>query len=290
MGCAMMGGGCYTVLRRRVLAPNIKEMDIYAPRIAKAAKPGQFIMVMVDERGERIPLTLVDWSSAEGWVRVVFLEVGVSTVKLGLSEPGKSLYYVSGPHGVPTQISRFGTVLVVGGGVAIAAAYPIARAFKEVGNRVISIIGAKSSNLLIYEDVIGGVSDEMYIATDDGSRGFRGFTSDLLENLLANGLTPDLIWMVGPAVMMRACSGIAKKYGVKAVASLNPIMVCGMGMCGACRVRVGGRMRFACFEGPEFDASSVEWDELILRLQMYREEERLSLKLLLEKVGGGYSG
>lgn len=285
----MVGREHYTILKRRILAPNIKEMDIYAPRIVRAAKPGQFIMVMVDERGERIPLTLVDWSGEEGWIRVVFLEVGVSTLKLGLCEPGKSLYYVSGPHGVPTQISRFGTVLVVGGGVAIAAAYPIARAFKEVGNRVISIIGAKTSSLLIYEDMMRRVSDEVYIATDDGSKGFKGFTSDVLENLLSDGLKPDLIWMVGPVAMMKACSSVAKRYGVRAVASLNPIMVCGMGMCGACRVRVGGRIRFACFEGPEFEVSNIEWDELIRRLQMYREEEQLSLKLFLEKIGGGYN-
>ncbi len=285
------GGGkklanSYRVLRKRILASGIKEMDIYAPRIARVAMPGQFIMVMADEGGERIPLTLVDWSKVEGWIRIVFQEVGVSTMKLGLFEPGESLYYVSGPHGTPTHVSKLNTVVIVAGGVAIAAAYPIAKAFRDVGSRVISIIGAKNSSLLIYEEEIKSVSTEIHISTDDGSRGIRGFTSDVLESLLASGLKPDLVWMVGPTIMMKVCSAIAKRYGVRAVASLNPIMVCGMGMCGACRIRVDGRIRFACFEGPEFDASSVEWDELILRLQMYREEEQLSLKRFLE--GGGH--
>ncbi len=278
----------YTILGKRILAPGIKEMEIYAPRIARAAMPGQFVMVIVDERGERIPLTLVDWNRSEGWIRIVFQEVGVSTIKLGLLEPGEYLHHVSGPHGIPTHISRFGDVVIVGGGVAIAAAYPIAKAFKDVGNKIISIIGAKNSSLLVYEDEVGSVSDEIYISTDDGSRGVRGFTSDVLRNLLANGSKPHLIWMVGPTIMMKVCSDIAKKYGVKAIASLNPIMVCGMGMCGACRVRVAGRIRFACFEGPEFDASTIEWDELMLRLQMYRAEEQSSLKTFLER--GGYIG
>jgi len=274
----------WQILRKRSIAPNIKEMDVYAPKIAKVAKPGQFVIVMVDEYGERIPLTLVDWNGSEGWIRIVFAEVGVSTMKLGSLDLGKSIYYVLGPLGVPTHIDKFGTVVVVGGGVAIAAAYPIAKAFKEVGNKVISIIGAKTSNLLIYEEEMQSVSDELYISTDDGSRGYRGFISHVLENLLESGLRPSLIWMVGPAIMMKICSDIAKKYNVKAIASLNPIMVCGMGMCGACRVKVAGKIRFTCFEGPEFDALNVDWDELLLRLKMYKEEEQLSLKLFLSKV------
>jgi ferredoxin--NADP+ reductase len=265
------------VLSKKVLAPNVKEMDVYIPRIARVAKPGQFVIVMPDEKGERIPLTLVDWNSFEGWIRLVFLEIGVTTYKLGLKEVGESLYYIVGPLGNPTYVGKFGTVIIVGGGVGIPAAYPIARAFKEVGNYVISIIGARTSKLLIYEDRIREVSNEVHVTTDDGSKGFKGFTSDMLANLLESGLKPDLIWMVGPAPMMKSCSAIAKKYGVKAVASLNPIMVCGMGMCGACRVTVAGRTRFACFEGPEFDADKVDWDELIKRLNMYRKEEQEAL-------------
>jgi ferredoxin--NADP+ reductase len=264
-------------LRKNVLAPNIKEMDIYAPRIAKIARPGQFVIVMPDERGERIPLTLVDWSPTEGWIRLVFLEIGVSTYKLGLKEFGEQFYYIAGPLGNPTHINKFGSVMVIGGGVGVPAAYPIARAFKEAGNYVISIIGARTSNLLVYEDRIRAVSDEVYVATDDGSKGFKGFTSDILVNILENRVKPDLIWMVGPAPMMKTCSSIARKYGIKAIASLNPIMVCGMGMCGACRVTVDGKTRFTCFEGPEFEADKVDWDELIKRLAMYRMEEQEAL-------------
>jgi NAD(P)H-flavin reductase len=267
----------HRVLSKRALAPNIKEIDVYAPRIARAAKPGQFVIVMPDEKGERIPLTLVDWSASEGWVRLVFLEIGVTTHKLGLKETGELLYHIAGPLGNPTHVDKFGTVIVIGGGVGIPAAYPIARAFKEAGNYVISIIGARTSKLLVYEDRIREVSDEVHVATDDGSKGFKGFASDVLAKLLENDVAPNLIWMVGPALMMKSCSIIAKKRGVRAVASLNPIMVCGMGMCGACRVTVGGRTRFACFEGPEFEASEVDWDELLKRLTMYRNEEKEAL-------------
>ncbi|MEM2220283.1 MAG: sulfide/dihydroorotate dehydrogenase-like FAD/NAD-binding protein [Ignisphaera sp.] len=248
----MYGATRYTVLKKRVLAPKIKEIDIYSPRIARA---GQFVMVMVDRKGERILLTLVDWDREGRWIRVVFQEVGVSTIKLGLVDVGENLYHVSGPHGVPTHISRFGTVAVVGGGVAIAALYPVARAFKEAGNRVVAIIGAKSSDLLIYEDEVRSVCDELYISTDDGSRGIRGYVSSALEKIVSEGLKPDLVWIVGPTAMMKACSSVARRYGV---ASLNPIMVCGMGMCSACRVRVYGRTRFTCLEGPEFDALGVD--------------------------------
>jgi ferredoxin--NADP+ reductase len=267
----------HRVLSKRALAPNIKEIDVYAPRIARAAKPGQFVIVMPDEKGERIPLTLVDWSASEGWVRLVFLEIGVTTHKLGLKEAGELLYHIADPLGNPTHVDKFGTVIVIGGGVGIPAAYPIARAFKEAGNYVISIIGARTSKLLVYEDRIREVSDEVHVATDDGSKGFKGFASDVLAKLLENDVAPNLIWMVGPALMMKSCSIIAKKRGVRAVASLNPIMVCGMGMCGACRVTVGGRTRFACFEGPEFEASEVDWDELLKRLNMYRNEEKEAL-------------
>jgi ferredoxin--NADP+ reductase len=267
----------HRVLSKRALAPNIKEIDVYAPRIARAAKPGQFVIVMPDEKGERIPLTLVDWSASEGWVRLVFLEIGVTTHKLGLKEAGELLYHIAGPLGNPTHVDKFGTVIVIGGGVGIPAAYPIARAFKEAGNYVIAIIGARTSKLLVYEDRIREVSDEVHVATDDGSKGFKGFASDVLAKLLENDVAPNLIWMVGPALMMKSCSIIAKKRGVRAVASLNPIMVCGMGMCGACRVTVGGRTRFACFEGPEFEASEVDWDELLKRLNMYRNEEKEAL-------------
>ncbi len=276
----------YEVLRITELAPHIKEMDVYVPLIARSAKAGQFVIVIPDEKGERIPLTLVDWSHSEGWIRLVFLEVGVSTFKLGMKKVGDRLYHVAGPLGNPTHVTKYGKVVVIGGGVAIAAAYPVARAFKEAGNYVVSIIGARSANLLIYEEQIKSVSDEVVITTDDGSRGMKGFTSDALRELLNNGLKPDLIWLVGPAPMMKACTLVAKEFKLtNVVASLNPIMVCGMGMCGACRVRVGGRIRFTCYEGPEFNALEVDWDELLSRLKMYRKEEELALKLFKDRFG-----
>lgn len=276
----------YEVLRVKELAPNIKEMDVYAPLVAGSAKAGQFVIVIPDEKGERIPLTLVDWSSKEGWIRLVFLEVGVSTLKLGLKKRGDRLYHVAGPLGNPTHIKKYGKVVIIGGGVAIAAAYPVARALKDAGNYIISVIGARSANLLIYENEVRSVSDEVIITTDDGSKGLKGFTSDALRKLLEDGLKPDLVWMVGPAPMMRACTYVVKEFGISnAIASLNPIMVCGMGMCGACRVKVGGKIRFTCYEGPEFNALEVDWDELIARLKMYRHEEAEALKLFKSRLG-----
>lgn len=274
----------YEVLALRQLAPNIKEMDIYAPKIARSAKPGQFVIVMACEEGERIPLTLVDWNGNEGWIRIVFSEVGASTRILGQKNVGDKLYCVLGPLGNPTCIGRFGTIAIVAGGVAISAAYPVARAFKAKGNKVFTFLGARSSNLLIYVDKLAKVSDEIHISTDDGSLGFSGFVTQLLETAIMNGLRPDLIWTVGPTHMMKTCSDVAKKWNLKVIASLNPIMVCGIGMCGACRVKVSGAIRFTCVEGPEFDATKVDWNELIQRLSMYREEEKLALSSILTKV------
>ncbi|MEM4576136.1 MAG: sulfide/dihydroorotate dehydrogenase-like FAD/NAD-binding protein [Candidatus Nezhaarchaeales archaeon] len=273
----------YEVLALRQLAPNIKEMDVYAPKIARYAKPGQFVIVMACGEGERIPLTLVDWDGNEGWIRMVFSEVGASTHILGQKNVGDKLYCVLGPLGNPTRVGRFGAIAVVAGGVAVSAAYPVARAFKAEGNKVLAFLGARSSNLLIYVDKLATVSDEIHISTDDGSLGFSGFVTQLLEATIMKGLRPDLIWTVGPAHMMKACSDVAKKWNLKAIASLNPIMVCGIGMCGACRVKVDGTIRFTCVEGPEFDATKVDWDELIQRLSMYREEEKLALSSILTK-------
>ncbi|MEM3974123.1 MAG: sulfide/dihydroorotate dehydrogenase-like FAD/NAD-binding protein [Ignisphaera sp.] len=275
----------FEIINRKNLTEGIVEMDVHAPRVACAARPGQFVIVMACEECERIPLTLVDWSCRGGWIRLVFQEVGVSTYKLGMMDVGERLYHVAGPLGNPTHIDKFGTVAIVAGGVAIAAAYPIARAFKEAGNTVVSFIGARNSRLLIYRDHIAKISDEVHISTDDGSEGFKGFVTQLLEKRLADGFKPDLVWVVGPAPMMRSCSVVTKRFGVKTIASLNPIMVCGMGMCGACRVRIKNEIRFTCVDGPEFDAWDVDWDELLHRLSAYREEESYALKLFLESRG-----
>lgn len=275
-------GIIFEVLSIRELAKNVKEIDIYAPRIACSVKPGQFVIVMSCRECERIPLSVADWNCREGWIRIVFLEIGVSTYKLGEKKCGDSLYHVAGPLGNSTHIDKLGTIAIVAGGVAIAAAYPVAKAFKEAGNKVVSFIGAKSVSLLIYKNKIESVSDEIHIATDDGSYGFKGFVTQLLETQFEKGFKPDLVWVIGPALMMKNCSEIVKKWGVKSVASLNPIMVCGMGMCGACRIKVKDKVKFTCIDGPEFNATDVDWDELIQRLSTYSNEEKYALNLYIE--------
>ena len=274
----------YEILEKRVLASRIKEIRIYAPLIAKSAKAGQFVIIIPDKYGERIPLTLVDWSRSEGWIKLVFLETGVSTIKLGLKRVGDRVYHVVGPLGNPSKIDYYGKVLLIGGGVANAALYPIARELKRKGNYIVAAIGARSSSVLIYEDELRSICDEVYVSTDDGSKGFKGYVSQLVDELLRKNSRYDIAWIIGPAPMMRECSKVTKKYGIKAYASLNSLMVCGMGMCGACRVRVGGSVKFTCIDGPEFEAHEVEWDEMINRLNMYREDERKALQILLSRI------
>lgn len=252
-------------------------MVISAPLIAERAKVGQFIIVKVDERGERFPLTLVDWNPNKGTITLVFLEVGVSTKKLGTLAIRDHIMDVVGPLGNPAEVKKYGETVVVGGGVGIAAAYPRIKALKEAGNRVTSIIGAKTSELLIYEREIKEASDELYISTDDGSMGFKGFTSHVLQNLLNQGRKIDFVFAVGPALMMKAVAGVTRPYGIKTVISLNPIMVDGTGMCGSCRVTVGGETKFACVDGPEFDAHLVDFAEFLARLATYVEQERRSI-------------
>ena len=262
-------------------------MVVHAPRIARKAKAGQFVIVRPDERGERIPLTLVDWDREAGTITLVFLEVGVSTKKLGMLEVGEAIPDLIGPLGKPAEVSRYGTAVVVGGGVGVAAAYPRARAIKEAGNYVVSIIGARTAELIVYEEQMRSVSDEVHVSTDDGSRGFKGFTSQLLESLLKGGLKADYVYAVGPAPMMKAVCDVTRRYGIKTVVSLNSIMVDGTGMCGACRVTVGGRTVFTCVDGPEFDGHQVDFEELIRRLSMYRDEERLALERFERLMGRG---
>ncbi len=276
----------FEIIEKKELAPQIKEIDIYAPLIAKSAQAGQFVIVIPDEHGERIPLTIVDWSRNEGWIRLVFLEVGVSTIKLGLMNVGDKIYHVAGPLGNPSKVDYYGRVLVIGGGVANAALYPIARELRSKGNYVTAVIGARSANVLVYEDELKKVCNEVHVSTDDGSKGFKGYVSQLLDKILSENPHYDMAWIIGPAPMMKACAEVTKKHKIKAYASLNSLMVCGMGMCGACRIRVGNKVRFTCIDGPEFDAHEVDWDELINRLSMYREEEKKSLQILLNKLKG----
>jgi len=268
----------FKILKKQELAPKIKLMDVSAPEIARKAKPGQFVVLRVDDKGERFPLTLVDWSCEEGWIRLIFQEVGVSTIKLGSLSVGDSILDVVGPLGTPSEIMNYGLVAVVGGGVGTAPAYPIAKALKKSGNRIVSIIGARSAELLILENEMRAVSDELYISTDDGSKGHKGFVSDVLKMLIEKNYPFNLVYAVGPAIMMKVVASVTKPYGIKTVVSLNPIMVDATGMCGACRVTVGGKTKFVCVDGPEFDAHEVDFDELMKRQRMYLDEERRALE------------
>ncbi len=250
--------------------------------VAKKAKAGQFVILRLDEKSERFPLTLSDWEPEGGTITLVFLEVGVSTTKLGALETGDEIHDIAGPLGNPSDIKFFGTVAVVCGGVGSAATYPIARALKAAGNRIVTIIGARNAELLVLEDEMRRFSDELYVSTDDGSKGHKGFVSDVLKELVEKGKRFDLVYAIGPPLMMRATVDVAKAYALKTIVSLNPIMVDGCGMCGACRVTVGDKTKFACLDGPEFEGNIVDFDELLKRLRTYRSKEEQALKLLAE--------
>ena len=273
----------HKILVKKELAPKIKLLEVEAPEVAAKAQAGQFVILRLDEVGERFPLTIVDWNKSRGTITLIFLEVGVSTEKLGLLQEGDSIMDIVGPLGKPSEIENYRLICVVGGGVGTAAAYPIARAFKEAGSKVISIIGAKTANLLILEDKIAEVSDEVFISTDDGTKGQKGFVSDALKKLIENGYDFNVVYAIGPTVMMRAVAETTRPFKIKTIVSLNPIMVDGMGMCGACRVTVGGSTRFGCVDGPDFDAHQVDFNELIKRQRAYCPEEKVALQQFQER-------
>jgi ferredoxin--NADP+ reductase len=273
----------HKITTTKELAPKIKLIEIEAPEIAAKAKAGQFVILRLDETGERIPLTIVDWNKKEGTIVLIFLETGVSTERLGMLKKEDTIMDVVGPLGKPSEIKKYQLLCVIGGGVGTAAAYPIARAFKEAGSRVISIVGAKSADMLILEDEMHEVSDELHISTDDGTKGQKGFVSDVLKGLIDEGYKFDVVYAIGPTVMMRAVAETTRPYKIKTIVSLNPIMVDGMGMCGACRVTVGGVTKFGCVDGPEFDGHQVDFGELLKRQRVYTSEEQMALQLLHQK-------
>lgn len=276
----------HMIVEKHDLAPQVKQIKIYAPEIADKAKAGQFVILRIDNEGERIPLTLVSWDKTEGTITLIFQEVGVSTKKLGALSIGEQISNLIGPLGNPSDIRFYGLVAVVCGGVGTAAAYPIAKSLKEAGNRVVSIIGARNQGLLILEEDMKKISDEFYISTDDGSKGQKGFVSDVLKSLIDKKYEFNVVYAIGPPMMMKTTSEVTKPYGIKTIVSLNPIMVDGMGMCGACRVSVGGLTKFACIDGPEFDAHKTNFEELIKRLKVYPSEEKLAVDFH-ENHGGG---
>ncbi|MDH7594447.1 MAG: sulfide/dihydroorotate dehydrogenase-like FAD/NAD-binding protein [Methanomicrobiales archaeon] len=261
------------------VAENIFEIWVRAPHVARNAKAGQFVVIRVDERGERIPLTIS--AVEQDSVRLIFQVVGKTTEQLSRLVEGDEIRDVAGPLGRPSAIERYGTVAVVGGGVGVAGAPMIAKAAMEAGNHVIGIIGARSRGFLILRNEMEGCCHELHVATDDGSYGAHGFVTDILKGEL-NRREIDCIWAIGPTIMMKAVASLTRPYGVRTFVSLNPIMVDGTGMCGSCRVTVGGETRFACVDGPEFDAHRVDFDELMTRLRTYHREEKEALLLFRE--------
>ena len=275
----------YRILDREDLTSEIHLLKIEAPGVARKAQAGQFIIVRVDEKGERIPLTIADWDREEGNVTIVFMEVGTSTRKLASLSIGDSVVDFVGPLGRPTEIEQFGTVVCVAGGFAIATIMPIARAMRKAGNRVISIMGFRTKNLVFWQEQLGSVSDELIVTTDDGSYKRKGLVTEPLKELLQETRIERVI-AIGPTVMMKFCSLTTKPFGVKTIVSLNPIMVDGTGMCGCCRVLVGGETKFACVDGPDFDGHEVDWDLLVKRQRTYLDEEKESLELWKKKMAG----
>lgn len=267
----------FTIVKKEPLSQHITLFEIEAGDIAKKAMPGNFIILKTHEEGERIPLTIADFDRKRGTITIVFQKVGATTIRLGALEAGACISDISGPHGAPSHIENFGKVVCIGGGVGIAPVYPITRALREAGNSVISILGARSKDLLFWEEKMGGVSDKLIITTDDGSYGIRGLITAPLEELLEHEKI-DLVVAIGPVVMMKAVCKTTEKYNVKTTVSLNPIMIDATGMCGGCRVEVGGETKFCCVDGPEFDGHQVDFDLLMKRLKTYHDNEKRAME------------
>ncbi len=270
--------------RERVHSEAIM-LEVKSPRIAESYRPGQFIILRIHERGERIPLTVADVDMDEGSISLIFQEVGKSTKELASLGGGDELRDLLGPLGRPSEIRDYGTVACVGGGIGAAPIYPIAKALHDEGNRVVSILGARCDELLFWRERIERVSDSLHVTTDDGSCGRKGFVTDQLRDLIDDGLEVNRVVAIGPLVMMSAVSELTREYGIETVVSLNPVMVDGTGMCGSCRVTVNGETRFACVDGPEFNAHEVDFNELFHRHGFYLREEECSLKRYLERCG-----
>jgi len=273
------------ILKKEQLSGTVYRFRLNAPAIAKKRKAGQFIILRPVENSERIPLTIADacackkcekcgeFKKCDGWIEIIFQAVGKTTIQLHDLKVGENVLDLAGPLGKPAHIENFGRVLCIGGGVGAAPLYPIISSLFKAGNDVTSIIGARNSELIILEKDIAASSNRLFTATDDGSQGTKGFVSDVFKSLVESGEHFDTAFVIGPPMMMKAACNLTVSSGIKTYASLNPIMIDGTGMCGGCRVTVGGRTRFACVEGPEFDASQIEWDEMIMRLGSYKQFE-----------------
>jgi ferredoxin/flavodoxin---NADP+ reductase len=269
----------YTILRKETLTDVTRLMEIAAPHVARKAAAGQFVIVRIDEFGERIPLTIADYNRKKGTITIIFQELGKSTMHLGRLSPGDALASFAGPLGNPTEIENFGTVVCMGGGVGIAPVYPIARALKEAGNQVISIIGARTKGLLFWEEKMRAISDELIVCTDDGSQGRKSLVTEPLKQILDNkNNNIAKVWAIGPAIMMKFVTLATRHYNVPTIVSLNTIMIDGTGMCGGCRVLLEDGAQFVCVDGPEFNGHKVDWDNLLSRLSFYKDEEKQAVE------------
>jgi ferredoxin--NADP+ reductase len=280
----------FPIVDAKLLAASVKQFKVAAPEIAKKRKPGQFVVLRIHEEGERIPLTIADADPAAGTITLIFQEVGKSTMQLGKLKTGDSILDLIGPLGRPTHIENFGTVVCIGGGIGIAPIYPIAKGMREAGNKVISIIGARTKDLLILEEEMAAVSHVLKVSTDDGSYGYHGFVSDVLQDVIDEGNPIHLVVTIGPVPMMRVVCNVTRSRNLKTVVSLNPIMVDATGMCGSCRVTVGGRTRFVCVDGPEFNGHEVNFAELVKRQRAYVDQEQQASKMFLHPGGACMGG
>jgi ferredoxin--NADP+ reductase len=286
----------YKIVKKEILAPNIYLMDIEAPRVAKSCYPGQFVIVKMDEKGERIPLTICDYDSQAGTVTIVFQALGTSTKRMAEYEVGETFRDFTGPLGCKSELVdeepeelKKKSILFVAGGVGTAPVYPQVKWMKDHGYDVDCIIGARNKDLIILEDEMKKVAKDVYVATDDGSYGFKGNVNDCIKDLVNNkGKHYDLVIAIGPVIMMKFVSLLTKELGIRTIVSMNPIMVDGTGMCGACRLTVGGKVKFACVDGPEFDGHLVDFDESMKRQQMYKTEEGRAV--LKEREGATHKG
>ncbi len=267
------------------LAPKIRWMQVEAPRVARYAEAGQFVVLRIHQKGERIPLTIFKKDADDGTIELVFQEVGKTTMELGQQQPGDTLLDLVGPLGTPTRVDDYGTVAVVSGGVGTPIAYAVAQAMQERDNHVVGIAGYRNKDMVILEDDLEAVCDELIVTTDDGSYKRKGFTTTILQEEIEGGRDIDLVFTVGPVIMMKLVADITREGGIKTEASLNPIMVDGTGMCGACRVCTSDGIQFACVDGPDFDAHEVDFDELLSRLDEYNEEEQEAVERYMQQEG-----
>ncbi len=259
------------------LSHNVALLRVAAPKIARKRRAGQFVILRLNDRGERVPLTIVDSDPDEGTITIIVQNVGKTSGMLAALQEGDCIPDVAGPLGKPCQIENFGHAVCIGGGIGAAPVYPIARALKDAGNNITSVIGARTKDLVILEEEMAGTSDRLYVATDDGSYGLHGFVTQILAHLIENGPTIDIVFAIGPLPMMNAVCTVTRPHGIRTMVSLNPIMVDGTGMCGGCRVTIGGKIRFVCVDGPEFDGQEVDFDELMRRNRSYYSEEKTAL-------------